>query len=136
MESSRVRRFVAEGIGTFALVAIGPGAIMVAAKTGAFGHAAVALAFGLAVTPVVASSGRLGGAHINAAVTSGFWSLRRFPGRDVFLTSRHSASAPSAPLHYSSGYSDLPATMARPFRHFRSLNRSLSNSVTRRSSAS
>ena len=56
---------------------------MVAAKTGAFGHTGVALAFGLAVTLVVASSGHLGGAHINPAVTIGFWSLRRFPGSDV-----------------------------------------------------
>jgi MIP family channel proteins len=56
---------------------------MVAAKTGAFGHAGVALAFGLAVTLIVASSGHLGGAHINPAVTIGFWSVRRFPGKDV-----------------------------------------------------
>jgi MIP family channel proteins len=81
--SSSVRRYVAEGIGTFALVAIGPGAAMVAAKTQAFAHGGVALAFGLAVTLVVASSGHLGGAHINPAVTVGFWSVRRFPGRDV-----------------------------------------------------
>jgi MIP family channel proteins len=81
--SNRARRYVAELIGTFALVAIGPGAAMVAVKTGAFGHGGVALAFGLAVTLVVASSGHLGGAHINPAVTIGFWSVRRFPTGDV-----------------------------------------------------
>ena len=56
---------------------------MVAAKTHAFGHMGVALAFGLAVTLIVASSGHLGGAHVNPAVTLGFWSVRRFPGREV-----------------------------------------------------
>lgn len=77
------RRWVAEALGTFALVAIGPGAAMVAARTGAFGHAGVALAFGLAVTLIVAASGHLGGAHVNPAVTLGLWSVRRFPGREV-----------------------------------------------------
>lgn len=81
--SSAMRRYIAEAIGTFALVAIGPGASMVAARTHAFGHMGVALAFGLVVTLVVASTGHLGGAHINPAVTLGFWSVRRFPGRDV-----------------------------------------------------
>lgn len=79
------RRYVAEALGTFALVAIGPGAAMVAAKTQAFGHAGVALAFGLAVTLIVAGSGHLGGAHVNPAVTVGLWSVRRFPGREVLL---------------------------------------------------
>ena len=78
-----LRRSAAECAGTFVLVAIGPGAAMVAAKTQAFGHGGIALAFGLAVTLVVASTGHLGGAHINPAVTIGFWSMRRFPGRDV-----------------------------------------------------
>ena len=78
-----VRRYAAEAVGTFMLVAIGPGAVMVSAKTGAFGHAGVALAFGLVVCLVIASSGHLGGAHINPAVTIGFWSVRRFPTRDV-----------------------------------------------------
>lgn len=83
MSRDRLQRWVAEALGTFVLVALGPGAAMVAAETGAFGHGGVALAFGLAVMIVVASSGHLGGAHINPAVTIGFWSLRRFPGRDV-----------------------------------------------------
>jgi MIP family channel proteins len=78
-----MRRYAAEAVGTFTLVAVGPGAVMVAAKTHSFGPTGVALAFGLVVTIVVASSGHLSGAHINPAVTLGFWSLRRFPGRDV-----------------------------------------------------
>jgi aquaporin NIP len=74
---------VAEAIGTFALVAVGPGAVMVSASTHAFGHTGIALAFGLVIAFVVAATGHLGGAHINPAVTIAFWSVRRFPSRDV-----------------------------------------------------
>lgn len=56
---------------------------MVAARTHAFGHLGVSLAFGLAVTLIVASSGHLGGAHVNPAVTIGFWSIGKFRSSDV-----------------------------------------------------
>ncbi|MEX2583616.1 MAG: MIP family channel protein [Gemmatimonadota bacterium] len=82
--SRATRRALAEGIGTYFLVLIGPGAMMVNESTGGvIGHAGVALAFGFVVLAMIYAIGHLSGAHINPAVTIAFWSVGRFPRPDV-----------------------------------------------------
>jgi aquaporin Z len=80
------RRFGGEALGTFFLVLIGPGAVMVDARSGgALGPVGISLAFGFAVLAMVYAFGPISGAHINPAVTLAFWSVGRFPRRDVPL---------------------------------------------------
>jgi len=72
----------AEVIGTFALVFAGTTAI-VANADGAVSHVGVALTFGLVVFALIAALGDVSGAHLNPAVTLGFWFARRFPAGRV-----------------------------------------------------
>ena len=83
IQPSLIRRSGAELFGTYALVAAGCGAIVVNSMTGALGHVGVALAFGLVVMVMVASTGHLSGAHLNPAVTVAFALTRHFPWREV-----------------------------------------------------
>lgn len=63
------RRLLAESIGTFFLVLIGPGAAVVNAwSNGVVTHAGIALAF--VVVAMIYGLGHLSGAHINPAVTA------------------------------------------------------------------
>ncbi|GAB6907924.1 Major intrinsic protein [Desulfosarcina cetonica] len=68
-----MNRYIAEGIGTFALVFTGCGAIIVNdTYNGMLGHVGVSLSFGLVVMAMIYSVGNISGAHINPAVTLGF----------------------------------------------------------------
>jgi aquaporin NIP len=75
-----VRRAAAEGIGVFALVFAGCGAIVAEAEhPGSLGTVGIALAFGLVVMAMVYATGHLSGAHLNPAVTLAFALTRHFP---------------------------------------------------------
>lgn len=73
----RLSILAAEVVGTFALVFAGCGAIVVQAQTGALGHLGVCMVFGLVVLAMIYSVGNISGAHLNPAVTVGFWAAGR-----------------------------------------------------------
>src|SRR5438552_1162947 len=79
-----MKRCVAEAIGTFTLVFAGTGAIVInEVSHGAITHVGIALTFGLVVLAMIYTLGDISGAHLNPAVTIGFWFSRRLPGREV-----------------------------------------------------
>lgn len=116
-----MKKYIAEILGTFALVFCGTGAIIINQETsGVITHPGIAFTFGLIVMVMIYALGPISGAHFNPAVTIAFSVAKRFPVKQIFpfvLSQGAGAFLASITLHFlfpSNDYlgSTLPAGAA------------------------
>jgi aquaporin NIP len=99
-----MNKYLAELLGTFALVFCGTGAVVIDQQTnGAVTHVGVAITFGLIVMAMIYALGDISGAHMNPAVTIAFTIAKRFQPKQVLpyiVSQLTGAFLASAALHY------------------------------------
>jgi MIP family channel proteins len=105
------RRALMEGIGTFALVTAGCGAIITnATHPGSLGGVGIGLVFGLVIMVMIYAGGHLSGAHYNPSVTIAFTLARHFPLRDALAyVAAQLAGASGAALLLLAAWTSRPA---------------------------
>lgn len=81
-----MRTYLSEFVGTFILVFFGTGSIMVDAYTGGLlGHMGICVVFGLIVLVLIYTIGDISGAHLNPAITFGFYLSKLLPLKDTLM---------------------------------------------------
>lgn len=83
IERRNRQRYAAEGLGTFAIVFAGCGAIISNTQSEVVTHPGICLTFGLVVAMMIFALGPISAAHFNPAVTLGFVVAQRFPWQHV-----------------------------------------------------
>jgi aquaporin TIP len=83
--NAKVRPLTAEFIGTFGLVFIGGGSVVVNEASSALGLPGVALAHATVLAVMVTALMRISGAHFNPAVTLGLWLTNKIKAKDAGL---------------------------------------------------
>ena len=79
-----MKRYIAELIGTFALVFCGTGAMVINEVTsGEVTHVGIGITWGMIVMAMIYTFGKISGAHINPAVTIAFACTDRYDKKDV-----------------------------------------------------
>jgi len=79
-----MRKYLAEAIGTFALVFCGTGAIIINQEQGGvITHVGISITFGLIVMAMIYALGDISGAHFNPAVTVAFAIGKKFPVKEI-----------------------------------------------------
>ncbi|MBK8486059.1 MAG: aquaporin [Saprospiraceae bacterium] len=79
-----MNKYLAEILGTFALVFCGTGAIIINQQTqGAISQVGIAFSFGLIVMVMIYTFGNISGAHLNPAVTIAFALAKKFDRKEL-----------------------------------------------------
>jgi len=79
-----MKKYYAEGIGTFAMIFCGCGAMTINEITnGSISHVGVASVWGLIVMAMIYAFGEISGAHFNPAVSIGFAVAKKFSWKEV-----------------------------------------------------
>ncbi|TWT93773.1 MIP/aquaporin family protein [Stieleria varia] len=83
MDAPLTRRCVAEFLGTYCLILMGCGAMVVQQRSELLTHPGVALTWGLVVMAMIYTFGHISGAHINPAVTIAMAALSKITWKET-----------------------------------------------------